>query len=88
VGAAWDEALAEKRPVVIDAKTDPEVPTLPPHISLEQAKNFAKSILKGDPNARAMIRESYKQTLDAWAPRRRIHKHADNGHGKREFAPK
>ncbi|HET7623886.1 MAG TPA: thiamine pyrophosphate-dependent enzyme, partial [Verrucomicrobiae bacterium] len=80
IGAAWDEALAEKRPVVIDAHTDPEVPTLPPHITFEQAKNYARSILKGDPDARDMIRESYKQMLDAWMPRHRIHKHTGNGH--------
>lgn len=88
IGAAWDEALAEKRPVVIDAKTDPEVPTLPPHISMEQARNFTKSILKGDPNARAMVRESYKQTVDAWIPRHRIQKHAGNGRSGRRPAHK
>lgn len=80
IGAAWDEALAEKRPVVIDAHTDPEVPTLPPHISVEQAINFSKSILKGDPDARAMIQESYKQMLDSWLPHHRARKHAEDGH--------
>jgi pyruvate dehydrogenase (quinone) len=76
IGAAWDEALSENRPVVIDAYTDPEVPTLPPHITLEQAMNYAKSLIKGDPNARSMIRESYKQMLDGWAPQRRARRHA------------
>lgn len=80
IGAAWDEALSLKKPVVIDAHTDPEVPTLPPHISFEQATNFAKSILKGDPDSRAMIKESYKQMLDTWTPRRREHVHAGDGH--------
>lgn len=79
IGAAWDEALSLKKPVVIDAHTDPEVPTLPPHISFEQAVNFAKSIIKGDPDSRAMIKESYKQMLDAWVPRRREHEHVGNG---------
>jgi pyruvate dehydrogenase (quinone) len=79
IGAAWDEAFSLKRPVVIDAHTDPEVPTLPPHISFEQAVNFAKSIIKGDPDSRAMINESYKQMLDSWMPRRREHEHAGNG---------
>lgn len=31
LGAAWDEALAADRPVLLDVKTDPEVPPLPPH---------------------------------------------------------
>ena len=33
VGAAWDEALAARVPVVVEAVTDPEVPPLPPHIT-------------------------------------------------------
>ena len=38
VGPAWDDALAADRPVVYEAITDPEVPPLPPHITIEQAK--------------------------------------------------
>jgi pyruvate dehydrogenase (quinone) len=37
VGRAWDEALSADRPTVLEAKTDPNVPTLPPHITFEQA---------------------------------------------------
>ena len=40
VGAAWDEALAADRPVILEAYTDPNVPPLPPHITLKEAKNF------------------------------------------------
>jgi pyruvate dehydrogenase (quinone) len=68
VAAAWELALAEQRPVVIDAYTDPEVPTIPPHISIEQATNYAKSIIKGDPDSRDMIRQSYKEMADSWFP--------------------
>ena len=82
IGTAWDEALSEQRPVVIDAHTDPEVPTLPPHISLEQALNYSKSIAKGDPDSRAMIRESYKQMLDSWMPQR-AREHARQEHPAR-----
>src|SRR5207237_4052720 len=31
VGAAWERALSADRPVVFEAITDPDVPTLPPH---------------------------------------------------------
>ena len=48
LGSAWDEALAAKRPVVLEVKTDPEVPPLPPHITLDQAKKFSMSLTKGD----------------------------------------
>src|SRR5438132_377625 len=56
VGAAWDEALAADRPCVVEAVVDPEVPPLPPHITLEQAKHFSQAILSGDPNAGRMMR--------------------------------
>ncbi|HET9124550.1 MAG TPA: thiamine pyrophosphate-requiring protein, partial [Solirubrobacteraceae bacterium] len=49
VADAWREALAADRPVLIEAITDPEVPPLPPHITVEQAKNFMYSLLGGDP---------------------------------------
>jgi pyruvate dehydrogenase (quinone) len=68
IGRVWDEALAENRPTVLEFITDPEVPPLPPHISLEQAKSFASSILKRDPNAGEMIRQSLKQLADTWLP--------------------
>ena len=44
MGSAWDEALAADRPVVLEVKTDPEVPPLPPHISLEEAKKFTETL--------------------------------------------
>lgn len=63
VKAGWQEALASDRPVVIEAHTDPEVPPLPPHIKLEQAKKYLTSILKGDPSRGQMIKQSFKQML-------------------------
>ncbi|HSV12880.1 MAG TPA: thiamine pyrophosphate-requiring protein [Tepidisphaeraceae bacterium] len=37
LGDAWDRALNSDRPCVLEAITDPDVPTLPPHITLQQA---------------------------------------------------
>ncbi|AFZ69303.1 thiamine pyrophosphate-requiring protein [Deinococcus peraridilitoris] len=48
---AWAQAFASDRPVVLEAITDPEVPTLPPHITFEQAMNFMSAARAGDPNA-------------------------------------
>lgn len=42
-------ALASDRPAVIDVHSDPNIPPLSPHITLEEAKTFAESQLKGDP---------------------------------------
>jgi pyruvate dehydrogenase (quinone) len=63
VGPAWDEALAADRPVVFEAVTDPEVPPLPPHITLEQAKALTSALLAGDPNAGQIIRQSFRQKV-------------------------
>ncbi|MFP3563383.1 thiamine pyrophosphate-requiring protein [Paraburkholderia sp. SIMBA_030] len=68
MGAAWDEALASDRPVVIDVKADPDIPPLPPHITLAQAKAFASTLIKRDPNEANVIVETAKQVLDAVLP--------------------
>ncbi|HEY1511855.1 MAG TPA: thiamine pyrophosphate-requiring protein [Solirubrobacteraceae bacterium] len=63
VGPAWDEALSADRPVVFEAVTDPEVPPLPPHITIEQAKALSSALLSGDPNAGQIIRQSFRQKV-------------------------
>ncbi len=70
VGAAWDEALAAERPVVLEAFTDPEVPPLPPHISLEQARALGSALRKGDPGARGLIRQSFRDKVEELLPGR------------------
>jgi pyruvate dehydrogenase (quinone) len=71
LGRAWDEALAADRPVVLEVKTDPEVPPLPPHITLQQAKHFAHAMVKGDPAERGMITGAARQFLSKLLPRKR-----------------
>jgi pyruvate dehydrogenase (quinone) len=63
VAPAWDEALAADRPVLYEAITDPEVPPLPPHIEMDQATHLAKALLKGDPAAGGVVRQSLKGKL-------------------------
>jgi len=70
VGAAWEEALAADRPVVVEFKTDPEVPPLPPHITLKQAKAFASTLLEGDPSERSVIRGTARELLASVLPGR------------------
>lgn len=55
---AWIEAFAADRPVLLDVYTDKNVPPLPPHITFEQAKGVAQSILRGDPDARQVVGNS------------------------------
>ena len=70
IDAAWEEAFSADRPFVLEAVVDPETPPLPPHITLEQAKSFLSALRGGDPNARAMIRESFKQKMLEFLPGR------------------
>lgn len=70
MGAAWDEALASDRPVVLEVKTDPEVPPLPPHITLEEAKKFTTTLLKGDPEEAGVITGAARQVLSAVLPKK------------------
>ncbi len=67
LGAAWDEALASDRPVVLEAYTDPNVPPLPPHITLDQAKKFAMSVPR-DPERGSIIRNVAREVLASVLP--------------------
>lgn len=49
IDAAWAEAFAADRPVLLEVVTDPNVPPLPPHISFEQAKHLLGAMLQDDP---------------------------------------
>ncbi|EQB00952.1 thiamine pyrophosphate-requiring protein [Sphingobium sp. HDIP04] len=69
VGAAWDRALAARRPVVLEMKTDPNVPPLPPHISLDQAKAFTSLLFKGDPEQGSMIKNTARQVMASILPK-------------------
>ncbi len=68
LGAAWDQALAADRPVVLEVKTDPEVPPLPPHITFDQAKHFMHTLVEGDPREGNVIKETAKQVLASLVP--------------------
>ncbi len=70
VGPAWDAAFSADRPVVLEAVTDPEVPPLPPHITIEQAKALSSALIGGDPSAREIIKQSFKQKAEEFLPGR------------------
>src|SRR5205085_4636266 len=70
LGAAWDQALAAERPVLVEALTDPEVPPLPPHITLQEAKYFMRSVVRGDPDRGAFIKQSLQQKVEEFIPGR------------------
>jgi pyruvate dehydrogenase (quinone) len=55
---------------VYEVVTDPEVPTLPPHITFAQAKNFMTSIFS-DPNAAGMVRGTVKDAIQGILPHKK-----------------
>ncbi len=67
IGPAWDRAFAAASPVVIEALTDPEVPTLPPHITFEEAMNFSKALLRDSARA-GIFRGAMKDAIEGLLP--------------------
>lgn len=49
-GDALDQALRHPGPVVVEAVIDPYEPPMPPKITFDQAKKFAQSLARGEPN--------------------------------------
>jgi pyruvate dehydrogenase (quinone) len=60
---AYDMALQEKRPTVIDALCDPDVPPMPPHLTFEQIKGYTSAIFKGDSDALGVLTQTSKEMM-------------------------
>ncbi len=71
IGAAWDEALAADRPVILEMYADPNVPPLPPHITLKDAKNFM-TMMRDEPELGSVLKNSGKQVLAGILPRQGV----------------
>ncbi|HZU58754.1 MAG TPA: thiamine pyrophosphate-requiring protein [Actinocrinis sp.] len=68
VEAAWQQALASDRPFVIDFRTDPAVPPIPPHATLDQIEAAATSIIHGDADRTGMVRQGVKAKIQEFLP--------------------
>jgi pyruvate dehydrogenase (quinone) len=71
VGPAWDRALASGKPAVLDVRTDPSIPPIPPHATFEQGRDTAKAMLKGDEDRRSVIVEGIKTKVQEFLPHQR-----------------
>jgi pyruvate dehydrogenase (quinone) len=67
LGVAWDEALAADRPVILECYTDPNVPPLPPHITLKDAKNFM-AMTGTEPELGSVLKNSARQLFASVLP--------------------
>jgi pyruvate dehydrogenase (quinone) len=68
LASAWEEALSADRPVVLEVKTDPEVPPMPPHINFDQARKFAHTLMTGDPRESNVLKGTAKQIAATLMP--------------------
>jgi pyruvate dehydrogenase (quinone) len=70
IGSAWDAALASDRPAVLEFVTDPAIPPIPPHATLEQMENMASAMVRGDSDRWAVLREGIKEKVQEFLPGR------------------
>jgi pyruvate dehydrogenase (quinone) len=71
IDSALALAFSARKPVVLEIFADPNVPPLPPHISFQQARMFASSLVKGDPDTWEMIRQTYKDAIENFLPHKK-----------------
>lgn len=64
IGVGWDEALSADRPAVLEVLTDPNVATIPPHITFQQMVNLSKTVFSKDPDKKGFIRQIFKDVMD------------------------
>jgi pyruvate dehydrogenase (quinone) len=70
IAPAWDEALRADRPVILEVRTDPNVPPLPPHITMKDARNFMTSLIN-EPERASVVKNSARELLAGVMPRER-----------------
>src|SRR4051794_26379640 len=65
---AWEEALRADRPCVVEFRTDPSVPPIPPHASWDQIEKALESIVRGDSDRMGVIKEGVKSKVQEFLP--------------------
>lgn len=65
---AWRRALSADRPYVIDFRTDPAVPPIPPHAEWDQVKSTAEAVLREDGDRAGVVRQGLKAKIQDFLP--------------------
>jgi pyruvate dehydrogenase (quinone) len=73
IAPAWESALAADRPTLLEMVTDPNVPPLPPHVSVKQVRHYLKALLRGDSQAREVVMATARETWDGLVRHRERH---------------
>jgi pyruvate dehydrogenase (quinone) len=68
IGPAWEQALSEGRPTLLDVRCDPNVPPIPPHATFEQMKDAAEALAHGDEDRWGIIKEGLKTKIQEFLP--------------------
>ena len=68
VGPAWQQAFAATRPMLLEMVTDPNVPPIPPHVTMKQARAYVSALMQGDPDATKVVIASLRETWDSLFP--------------------
>jgi pyruvate dehydrogenase (quinone) len=71
IEGAWRQALAADRPTVLEFVTDPAVPPIPPHATLEQIENMVSAVVRGDSDRWDLIKEGVKLKAQEYLPGKR-----------------
>ncbi len=69
VGPAWDQLLEADRPSLLEVVCDPDVPTIPPHVTLDQFGKYMSALLKGDSETLGVVWQSARQGWQALTTR-------------------
>ena len=70
IAPAWANALSADRPTVLDVRVDPDVPPIPPHATLDQMKDAATAMLRGDEDRWGVLREGIRTKAQELLPHR------------------
>jgi pyruvate dehydrogenase (quinone) len=62
-GEILDQALATPGPVLIEAVVDPYEPPMPPQATVEQALQFAKSLVRGEPDRGKIVSTIFQDKI-------------------------
>ena len=63
IEAAFEEAFAADRPVIVDALTTPDEPPMPPHVTFAQARALTKSVLADPSGGFAGAKEGVREMV-------------------------
>jgi pyruvate dehydrogenase (quinone) len=60
----FEEALASRKPCVVEVVVDPFEPPMPPKVTIEQTMNFAEALMKGQPSGGKIALTLFRDKLN------------------------